>query len=179
MRKKKIFPILFVCVLICFIALYGCKQTKSDPEKVIVPKDFTFSITWDCYGISSYDSGTGTLIKTNHATHPEDYITTLELSEDVLKEIYIKLTEDMDIYSYHNNYNPFSYDSRPTETIIISMTADGKSKTVTCENIAFGDPEDAKNKKGQKFIYVKNEIVNMITNTEEWQSLPDYEFGYD
>ena len=179
MRKKKAVTICIVCIILCMTAICGCTQTNIDPEKVQVPEDFLFSITWNVYGISSYDSETGTLIKTTDATHPENYITNLELSEETLKEIYIKLTKDIDLYSYKNEYNPFSFVSQPTQTIIISLTADGASKTVTCEDIALGDAEEARTQKGRKFMKVRDEIVEIITNTEEWKSLPDYEFGYD
>jgi len=35
------------------------------------------------------------------------------------------------------------------------------------------------NKKARNFMRVKNEIVDIITDTDEWKALPDYEFGYD
>ena len=181
MRKKKAVTICIVCIILCITAICGCTQTKIDPEKIQVPEDFAFSITWNVYGISSYDSKTGTLVKTWDATHPEDYITTLQLTEDELKSVYIKLTRDIDLYSFTEKYNPFrrGYDSRPTQTIIVSIEENGKSKTVTCENIAFGDEKWMKNKKARNFMRVKNEIVDIITDTDEWKALPDYEFGYD
>ena len=112
MRKKKAVTICIVCIILCITAICGCTQTKIDPEKIQVPEDFAFSITWNVYGISSYDSKTGTLIKTTDATHPENYITTLNLSEETLKKIYIKLTKEIDLYSYKNEYNPFSFVSQ-------------------------------------------------------------------
>lgn len=177
MKKGKIAIFVFFLML-CTIVFSGCTK-KIDSSKVILPDDFTFSITWGVYGISSYDSETKTLVKTTDATHPEDYITTLELSEDVLKDIYIKLTKEIDIFSYSDKYNPFPYESTPTQTIMISVKADGKSKTVTCKNIAFGEPEDAIGGKGKRFIEKTDEITSILMNTEEWKGLPDYEFGYD
>ena len=179
MRKKKVIFICFTCVILCMIAICGCTQKKIDPEKIQVPEDFNFAITWNVYGISSYDSATGTLIKTTDATYPENYITNLELSEETLKEIYIKLTKDINLNSYKNEYNPFSFVSTPTQTIIISLTSDGASKTVSCEDIALGEAEEARTEKAKKFVKVMDEIVEIITATEEWKSLPDYEFGYD
>ena len=38
--------------------------------------DYSFSLTWNTFGISSYDSKTGKLVKTKDAPNPEDYITT-------------------------------------------------------------------------------------------------------
>jgi hypothetical protein len=36
-----------------------------------------------------------------------------------------------------------------------------------------------KNKKARDFMRVQDEIVDILTSTEEWKALPDYEFGYD
>jgi len=180
MNKIKIFSLIVISIILLF-SFTVFNQTTYDPSSVAVPEDFSFSITWDCYGISSYDSKTGTLVKTWDATHPEDYITTLQLTKDELKSVYIKLTRDIDLYSFTEKYNPFrmGYDSRPTQTIILSIEENGKSKTVICENIAFGDEKWMKNKKARNFMRVKNEIVDIITDTDEWKALPDYEFGYD
>ena len=41
-----------------------------------LPTEFSFSLTWGTFGISSYDSATGKLVKTKDAPTPEAYITT-------------------------------------------------------------------------------------------------------
>ncbi len=41
---------------------------------------FSFSLTWGCYGVSSYDSKIGVLLNTTDATRPDDYITTYFLT---------------------------------------------------------------------------------------------------
>ena len=179
--KKTIGIILLILLLFFLKDADVFKGKEKDPAFVTVPEDFCFSITWGCYGISSYDSATGTLIKTKDATHPEDYITTLHLTEEQLKEAYLKLTEEIDLYAYNHKYNPFpsGYASSPTQTIILSIKENGKEKTVLCENIPFGDESKMKNKKARRFMRVKDEIVDMICDTKEWKSCPDYEFGYD
>ena len=184
MRKFRTFLFLFVILCIAVscggCSLFGDEENAVDIENVKVPEDFTFSITWDVYGISSYNSADGKLVKTWDATHPEDYITTLTFSEEELREIYVKLTQDINLYHYSNNYDPSGgILSTPTQTIIISMTANGKSKTVSCKDIAICTESDCKNQKAKDFLRGKNEIVSMIKDTEEWLSLPDYEFGYD
>lgn len=180
-KIKKVF-----CMITTMFLLTGCgflEEKVIDPNTITVPKDFSFSIVWDCYGISSYDSKSGTLIKTNHATHPEDYITKLVLTEEELKTIYIKLTKNIDIYSYSDTYNPFrkGYASSPTQTIIININEGTNTKTVTCKDIAFdfGDGKYLKSQKARNFMKVHDEIVAMLKSSEEWKQLPDYEFGYD
>ena len=180
MRKSMLFILTFILIILSS----GCTLLTNKPvdsSEITLPEDFSFSITWNCYGISSYESKTGTLIKTTDATKPEDYIIEMHLPEDELKNIYLKLTEDINLFSYSDKYNPFrkGYDSRPTQTIILSITATQKTKTVTCKNIAFGEEKWMKNKKARDFMRVQDEIVDILTSTEEWKSLPDYEFGYD
>ena len=43
--------------------------------------DFAFALTWNCYGISSYDSQTGKLVKTTDATNSDDYVTYYQLTD--------------------------------------------------------------------------------------------------
>ena len=181
MNKFKTISFIFI-ITILFSGCTLLKKAPEDPASITVPEDFSFSIVWNVYGISSYDSKTGILIQTNDATQPEDYIVEMHLSEDELKDIYIKLTEDIDLFSYPDKYNPYrkGYISTPTETIILSITANNQTKTVTCKGIALGDDEEwMKNGKARNFMRVQDEIADILTATEEWKSLPDYEFGYD
>lgn len=180
MKKIRLFLFLVITISL-FTGCNGATKKPVDLSKITLPEDFSFSITWNCYGISSYDSKTGTLIKTWDATKPEDYITEMHLPEDELKKVYIKLTEDIDLFSYTDEYNPYrrGYASQPTQTVILSITSNQKTKTVTCKNIAFGEEKWMKNKKARDFMRVKDEIVEILTSTEEWKALPDYEFGYD
>ena len=53
-----------------------------------IPEDFSFSLVWNCYGISSYDSQTGKLVKTTDATNPKDYITYYQLTDEDKEYIY-------------------------------------------------------------------------------------------
>lgn len=141
------------------------------------PKGFSFSLTWDCYGISSYDSKTGKLVKTKDATNPEDYVTTYLLTAEQKQEIF-DLISDLDVTSYPDTYSPHGdgIDSSPPMTLILSVNTDTIQKTITASNIAltFG----SNNRKGQKFLDVCKAIRDILTETEEWKSLPEYEFFY-
>ena len=137
-----------------------------------------FSITWGTYGISSYDSKTGTLIKTKDATYPEVYSANRMLTDEQYDKIW-NLIESLDIESYPDDYDPHYGELRstPTLTLILTVESDTVNKTVTAENIALTYKSDFK--KGQKFLDVFKEIESILTSTEEWQALPDYEFFYD
>ncbi|MDE6723735.1 MAG: hypothetical protein K2J55_06010, partial [Eubacterium sp.] len=139
---------------------------------------FSFSLTWGCYGVSSYDSKTGKLVKTTDATNPQDYVTTYRLTKEQKQMIYsyiltLKLTD------YPNKYNPHKNGvaSNPPMTLILSVNTDTVKKTITAEDIAY--TFEADNYDGQQFLDVCKAIQDILTSTEEWKSLPEYEFYYD
>lgn len=139
--------------------------------------NYSFSLTWNTYGISSYDSKTGTLIKTKDATNPKDYTTNLKLTEKQYSEIW-KLIKSLDIESYPDNYNPHKgAASTPYMTLILSMKADGIDKTITVKETVLS--YETNNTKGQKFLDTCKGIRDIITATDEWKALPEYEFLYD
>ena len=139
--------------------------------------NYSFSLTWNTYGISSYDSRTGTLIKTSDATNPKDYTTNLKLTEQQYSAIW-KLIKGLDIESYPDEYNPHGDGvSTPYMTLILSVKADGIDKIITVKETMLS--YEANNKKGQKFLDTCKGIRDILTATEEWKALPEYEFFYD
>ena len=156
---------------------YGDEDGFEGIEAAPESDGFSFSLTWGCYGISSYDSATGRLVKTSDATHPEDYVTTYYLTSEKKQEIYSLITE-LDIEKYPDEYNPHKNAvSTPYMTLILSVKADGIEKTVTVPETALS--YDADNRKGQKFLDVCKAIEDILTATDEWKALPEYEFLYD
>ncbi len=140
-------------------------------------ENFSFSLTWDVYGISSYDSKTGTLIKTKDATNPKDYTTHLELSIEEWASIW-KLIKELDIESYPDEYNPHGNGvSTPYMTLILSVKTGDTHKTVTVPETVLS--YETNDEKGQKFLDTCKGIRDILIGTEEWKSLPDYEFLYD
>lgn len=139
---------------------------------------FSFSLTWGCYGISSYDSKTGKLVKTTDATNPEDYVTTYRLTTEQKRIIY-DLILDLNITTYPDTYTPHTNGlmSAPSMTLLLSVNTDAVRKTITAAGIALTYESD--NREGQKFLSVCKAIRDILTSTEEWKSLPEYEFFYD
>jgi len=161
----------------------GTDPTGLETLPEAIPEDFSFALTWDCYGISSYDSKTGKLVKTTDATHPEDYITSCTLSDTQTKEIYAML-RDLDISSYPETYDPINDPnsdlqtmSSPSMTLILTVRLDGSEKAVACRDIAM--QFKGYDEKSQKFLDVCKTIKEIMTATEEWKALPEYEFFYD
>ena len=67
--------------------------------------------------------------------------------------------------------------SEPSQTIIISVTANGRTKTVTCREVAYGSSGYCE--EARAFINAENKIVELITSLPEWAEFPEYEFFYE
>ena len=152
-----------------------CMEDVANPN---VPENLSFSLTWNTYGISSYDSATGVLVKTKDATNPEDYVTTLQLDGTQLVAIW-ELLWELNIETYPDEYDPQggNLSSDPSMTLILTLREGDKVKTVRAENIALSYESD--DPKGQKFLDTCKGIRDILTATEEWKALPEYEFFYD
>ena len=162
-----------VLVFIYVFCLVGCESTFL-PKKM--PTDFSFSLTWGTHGTSSYDSKTGKLVKTAHATNPEDYIAYHELSNEEKDRIYEYIrTLNPDKYPDIYNPNEGMMDSTPM-TLVLTVYANGSEKTIKAEGIVYS--YNSNNLKGKKFLSTCEAITMMLILTEEWKSLPDYEFYY-
>lgn len=158
------------------IVLWAKKEVGISTVSANYP-NYSFSLTWNTYGTSSYDSKTGTLIKSSDATNPKDYTTNLNLNEQQYAAIW-KLIQGLDIESYPDEYNPHvNGSSEPYMTLILSVKADGIDKTVTVPETVIS--YETNNKKGQKFLDVCKGIRDILTETDEWKALPEYEFFYD
>ncbi len=146
-----------------------------------LPGDFNFFIVWNTYGISSYDSKTGDLIKDNNASDVSKYMTTYKLTDAELERAYRALAIIDDLPDEYDPYNAPDSENKissiPSQTIMVTVTKNGKPKTVTCENVCLsgeGYDDNAKT-----FLLAVDVIKNILTNTKAWQKLPDYEFYYD
>ena len=170
---KKIILLLLATVIL-FPCFSGCAESQLPKE---VPEDFSFALTWGVYGISSYDSRTGKLVKTKDATNPRDYVTYVKLSDDVMELIYKKLRA-LDVDSYPDEYDPdLMMASDPSASLILTVRKGDYVKTIEAKDVSLSF--DALFPKGKRFINTCSDISDILTSTEEWKALPDYEFYYD
>lgn len=142
-----------------------------------IPEDFSFSLVYGVCGDLTYDSETGVLVKQRVATHVEDYTTTLFFTDEQKNRIYDLIVE-MDPASYPDEYNPIAdgIASDPSYEIVLTVTYDGVTKTITCHDIPIGAP--AKDEQAERLLKVVAAITTMIYASDEWQALPEYEFLY-
>ena len=167
--------IALVLVLVCVLVVAGCNTKEPVSNPATVPEDFSVSLTWNCQGVSSYDSQTGKLVKTTDATTPDDYVTYYQLTDQDKEYIY-DLIAPLDVNSYPEVYNPQNGMSKPSMTLILTVYCNGVQKTIKAENIALSFASE--DKKGQAFLSVCEAICNILTATDEWKALPDYEKLY-
>lgn len=174
---KKVFA-LVMCITL-WIVFAACQNASPEDTTGLGPRDnFSFSLTWGCYGISSYNSETGRLVKTTDATHPEDYVTEYQLPREDLERIYDYICA-LDVASYPDEYKPHKNGlaSSPPMSLILTVRTDGFEKTIRAENIAI--TYESKDKKGQAFLTTCKAIRDILIKTEEWKALPEYEVFYD
>ena len=101
-KRISFFAVILIVIAFCVIAatcLTNPNYHNTISGKVSVPDDFSFSLTWGCYGISHYDSKTEKLVKTTDATNPDDYVAYYKLTEQDTEYIY-SLISDLNIDSY-------------------------------------------------------------------------------
>ena len=168
--------VVLVLALVCIVSVVGCSEQESVCNISDVSEDFDFTLVWNCYGISSYDSKTGRLVKTTDATNPDDYVTYYKLSEQDKEYIYNLITA-LDVSSYPEVYNPQNGMSEPFMTLVLTVYYDGMQKNIKAEDIALSF--ESEDEKGQKFLSVCKAISNRLTETKEWKALPEYEKIYN
>ena len=173
MIKMKKIALILTLVMLLF-CLSGCREKLLPQER---PDDFSFSLIWGVYGTSSYDSRTGKLVKTTDATHPDDYVTYLHLSDEMLDYFY-RLLRDLDVEDYPDEYDPDPHTMcSPSSALSVTVRAGGKTKVVTVDDMATSPI--ALIGKSKRYLETCKIIRDLLIETEEWKALPEYEFFYD
>lgn len=181
---KKLLLILMSLIVLCFAVSCSSEQKagnerETDSKTFEDGEEFSFSLRWNVFGISSYDSETGLLVKQGRdVENPEDYTATYFLTDGQRKEI-MSIISDLDIMSYPDDYDPHEggLGSEPSMTLVLSVKTPEYEKTVSAVDIALTYKSD--NKKGQRFLTACEKIRNILTSTEEWKNIPDSGVYYD
>ena len=141
-----------ICAVLVLCAGAGCGRKAEE-----VPADFSFALTWSVFGISSYDSATGELVKSSDENIETEY--------------------QLDVKSYPDEYDPNpDVGCDPAETLILTVrTAEGE-KTITARDTAYA--ETSKDTKGDLFLKTCRAIQRLLTDTEAWRAMPEGKLRY-
>ena len=137
---------------------------------------FSFALTWD-RGECSYDSRTGLLIRDANAADPMRYRTTCFLPPEEREEIRA-LLEALNAAAYPDSYDPHGGGTaaKPPMTLILTVRTGQGEKTIAARGIA--DTFTADNERGQRFLQTCRRIIDILTATAAWKTLPEAEVLY-
>ena len=158
------------------MAVSSC-STSDVPSFSIEQEDFYFVLTWGVQKDSSYDSRTGTLIKTKYVRErqPEEYIATYQYPN--INEIY-EMAKSINVYSYADDYYPYegcSMRSDPSVDYVFEIN----DKTITSNDCPItSEIPDSVTKKGKRYLTLIFAIKNTLVNSDEWKAMPDPEILY-
>ena len=160
-----------ITLVLLLLTLTSCNLFKRSLPKEM-PEDFSFQVMWNNYGISTYDSKTGILIKHKYASNADNYTTTYFLTDNELKEIY-NLIYELNIESYPDEFPYGTFvDAYPSSTLSLTVFTKDYSKTVKADSVG---AYEAFTIKGTKYLEVIKGISAILTETEAWKALPDYD----
>ena len=182
--KRFISAVLIPFLLIA--ALAGCQRKSGD--------GFSFRIRWGVMKQSSYDSGTGILIKTTNASDPDEFKTKLKLSREDLAEL-SELATALDLSAIPDapeTYEPYITEgvgwalAKPANVLELTLRTEQGEKTILCigslslmlwdeDMEAMYEPVDAN---GAAFVTLVRRILGMIRSSKAWKALPEYEVLY-
>ena len=147
------------------------------PSFPVSLEDFYFVFTWGVQKDSSYDSRTGTLIKTKYVRErqPEEYITTYQSPN--INEIY-EMAKSINVYSYADDYYPYEGSSIGTSPSV-DYVFEINDKIITSEDCPFmSEIPDGVTNRGKQYLALIFTIKDTLTNSEEWKAMPDPEILY-
>ena len=192
---KKIF---LLVLTLCLLLLSACgtklpATTHSEPAEedpapaeIPLPDDFSFSFIWGIAGISSYDSKTGLLVRSSAEEEQDKYRKIVFLSEAEKKEVFRILFSDIHIGDYPDEYDPFNDPnaktkmmSSPSQTIRITVTANGKTKTVACNEVLLSGKGSGWCDEANALLDAFDALETLLTGMPEWQSFPDTTLLFD
>ena len=158
------------------MAVSSC-SSSAVPSFPVAQEDFYFVLTWGVELDSSYDSRTGTLVKTKYVIErqPEEYITTYQYPN--INEIY-EMAKSINIYSYVDDYYPYEGCSMRT-TPSMDYVFEINDKTITSKDcLCMSGIPDGVTKKGKQYLTLIFTITNTLINSDEWKAMPEFEVLY-
>lgn len=167
----KRFSLLLAAVLLFLLCACSSKET----DVSAMPEDFSFFLRWNVYGVSSYDSESGELIKSDAEPEREKYSATLHLSDEQLRLAWeaVASLDWADYVTEEGNYDPNpGLVSEPSLKLELIVEENGLLHRVCCADAAmtYDSPDEA----GQALLTAIRTLQDLLTETPEWQAMPDF-----
>ena len=175
--KSKLFLLVISILGLSLSSCHSFNSSSSDSSFSVASEDFYFVLTWGVQKDSSYDSRSGTLIKTKYVRErqPEEYIATYQYPN--INEIY-EMAKSINVYSYADDYYPYEGSSIATNPSV-DYVFEINNKTITSEDCPMMSTiPDSVTKRGKQYLTLLFTIMNTLTNSEEWKAMPDPEILY-
>ena len=155
------------------------ERLKKEADRIDMPENFNIYIYFDR---SKYDSRSGQLIKETIPNYEvmgytlEDYTTEYHMTYEEKKKIF-QMVMDMDFLSYPSDFNPCEgHITSPSYNLTLEIGYGKNRKTVNCKEIAIIRGIDLSeweiSKEGRDFIFLHDAILDILTHSDEWKSLP-------
>ena len=152
-------------------------SSSAVPSFSVAQEDFYFVLTWGVQKDSSYDSRTGTLIKTKYVRErqPEEYIATYQYPN--INEIY-EMAKSINVYSYADDYYPYE-GSLVYTSPSVDYVFEINDKTIASNDCPILNeiPDDV-TERGKQYLALILTIINTLMNSDEWKAMPDPEILY-
>ena len=171
MNKK-----LLLIPIIILMAISSC-STSNVPSFSVEQEDFYFVLTWGVRLDSSYDSRTGTLIKTKYVIErqPEEYIAIYQYPN--INEIY-EMAKSINVYSYADHYYPYEGSLIMTSPSV-DYVFEINDKTIASKDCPIlNEIPDGVTERGKKYLALLLTIKNTLIASDEWKAMPDPEILY-
>ena len=168
----------FLLIPITILMAISSCSTSDVPSFSVEQEDFYFVLTWGVRLDSSYDSRTGTLIKTKYVIErqPEEYIAIYQYPN--INEIY-EMAKSINVYSYADDYYPYEGSLIMTSPSV-DYVFEINDKTITSNGCPItSEIPDSVTKKGKRYLTLIFAIKNTLVNSDEWKAMPDFEILYD
>ena len=167
----------FLLIPITILMTISSCSSSSAPSFPVAQEDFYFVLTWGVQLDSSYDSRTGTLIKTKYVIErqPEEYITTYQYPN--INEIY-EMAKSINVYSYADDYYPYE-GSQIMTSPSVDYVFEINDKTITSNDCPMlNEIPEGITERGKKYLALILTIKNTLITSDEWKAMPDPEILY-
>ena len=160
-----------ISLLLTLLSLSSCSSHKKTEA-------FDFKLRWSIHANFMYDAKEEKAYKEYLSSEKENYSGMISFSDDIKKDIINRLN-DINIYSYPDNLDPYKSLTRnkiiqtPGNKIILDLNDKVIETSDDLPDISNIDFRKKCTQKAIRFFDCIEYITNYITNTDKWKEIPE------